>query len=675
MSHKLPVLAITLATLGVTGLSMMQSPVQAHASSFDVRRKGGPAYTTYYSELDKDGFATRHARNIDFAKAPDPYFNPEWTKKTKAKKIRGTATSTSYDGGPGFSANGNYGTFYRLSSNPAIRYTYVGTFRGKKVDMIIQMGGYKGEPLKKTVGGTHVSYKNQAVVFMNNKFGFATPKVKNTQGKAYRNKQIHKNIGMNNLASHADITIRIVNHGTNTNVKADADHTIGLGFMEMEPSYLQAASGRHYTLGQRIMTYSNPTEVGNYTTKAGKSNIDREFGKYGVLKLKDDTHFPRDYFSGDYTDFKGPRTRNSALAVYKTSEIGVSWRGHAPQTDLLDISGMKLPHKKAPKQPAPKKYVGPQSGNMKTYKATSSALVNYQKTFSWKIVQKTKKAKFSGKGYTITDTLPGGTTISSVTAPSGWSKSVSGRKVTFKATKNVYKTTHTYNFYVTSSTTKSQALRHTSFNNHVTSRRKISKSKWQTKNSNTAKWLLKNEQIKGYFIDFDHHDHAVAKGYTIFTPKQIYDSGVTSGQKTITPPSEVTAPDNGKLYKLVHGPKDGTYATPSEMKWTSARIKIVNNYSTGTRVVGYTKKGKPIKESYRYVSSQSFPNGNDKQIHYWYYRTKWYHQVGHAKQGTDPNPYTDSTDPDGDLIKADGNKGEFYQINHSSGSTQKLSLT
>ncbi|WP_203637629.1 hypothetical protein [Levilactobacillus wangkuiensis] len=663
MSHKLPVLAITLATLGVTGLSMMQSSVQANASSFNDVRKGNSTYTTFYSELAKNGFATRHSRHIDFAKAPDPYFNPVWKKgKTKAYKVRGTTMSTYYDGGPGFSANGNQGTFYRLSSNPAIRYTYVGTFRGKKVDMIIQMGGYKGEPLKKTVGGTHVSYKNQAIVFMTNKFGIATPKSRNTQGKAYRNGKIYKNISMNDSASHADITIRIVNHGTNTNVKADADHTIGLGFMEMEPAYLKAAGGRHYTLGQRVMTYSNPTEVGNYTTKAGKSNIDREFGEFGVLKLKDDTHFPENYFNHDYTDFDGPKTRNSALAVYKTSEIGVSWRGHAPWTDLLDISGMKLPQKKAPKQPAPKKYVGPQSSNPKTYKATSSALADYTKSFSWRIVQKTKAAKFSGKGYTITDTLPGGTTISSATAPSGWSKSVSGNKITFKATKNVYKKSNakTYSFIVTTTTTKSQAMHHTSFNNHVTSRRKISKSKWQTKNSNTAKWTLKNEEIKGYFIDFDHHDYAVAKGYDIFTPKQIYNSGVTSGQKTIVPKAEVVAPDNGKLYKLVHGPKDGTYATPSEMKWTSARIKIVNNYSTGVRTIGYTKKGKPITETYRYVSSQSFPNGNDKQIHYWYYRTKWYHQVGHAKQGTDPNPYTDSTDPDGDLIKADGNQGEFY---------------
>jgi len=397
MSLKIPVLAAAVVALGAGGMTLTQ-PTRAKASSYSIATKGGPSYTTYYSELAKDGYAKRSEKNIDFTKSPAPYFNPVWTKKTKAKLIRGKEMATSYDGGPSFSANGNQGTFYRLSSNPAIRYTYVGTFRGKKVDMIIQMKGFAGEKLKDTVTGTHVSYKNQAVVFMNNKFGFATPKVANHGAKAYVNKTTHS-VPMNNLPSKADLTIRIVNHGTNTNVKADADHTIGLGYMEMEPAFMRTGGHRYYSLGQRVMTYDTPVQVGNYTTKAGKSNIDREFGKWGVLKLKDDSSFPKSYFADKaYTDFDGPRTKNSALAVYKTSSIGISWRGHAPQTDLLDISGMKLPQKKAPKQPAPKKYVGPQSGNMKTYKATKSALLNYEKTFAWKIVQKTKKAKFSGKG-------------------------------------------------------------------------------------------------------------------------------------------------------------------------------------------------------------------------------------------------------------------------------------
>lgn len=415
MSYKIPLLTATLLTLGTVGLTMTQ-PTQANASSFSNATKGNRSYTTYYSELAKGGYAYRKAKNIDFANAPAPYFNPTWTKKTKAVKIRGTQMHTSYDGGPKFYANNNSGYFYKLSTNPAMRYTYVGTFRGKKVDMIIQMKGYSGQKLKDTVSGTHVSYKNQAVVFMTNKFGFATPKVKNTQGKAYRGKTIH-NVPYNNLPSKADLTIRIVNHGTNTNVKADADHTIGIGYMEMEPAYMKAGGSRHYSLGQRVMTYDTPVQVGNYTTKAGKSNIDREFGKYGVLKLKDDTTFPTSYFyKTNYTDFDGPKVKNSALAVYKTSSIGISWRGHAPQTDLLDISGMKLPKTPTP-QPSPKKYVGPQSAKPSSYSATKSALTDYTKTFSWKIQQKTKKASYSGKGYTVTDKLPAGTTISSVTVP------------------------------------------------------------------------------------------------------------------------------------------------------------------------------------------------------------------------------------------------------------------
>ncbi|AYM03956.1 hypothetical protein D8911_13580 [Levilactobacillus brevis] len=518
MSYKIPLLTATLMTLGTVGLTMTQ-PTQANASSFSNATKGGPNYTTYYTELTKSGYAYRTKRGkIDFSSSPSPYFTPLWSKSTKAKMIRGTKGTNTYGGGPQFSANKNSGYFYKLSSNPAIRYTNVGKFDGKQTDMIIQMKGYSGQKLKETIGGAGTSYAKQTVVFMTNKFGVATPKkyvggAKARVGKSYKNAP-----GMNAHASHADFTIRIVKHGTNTNVKADADHTIGLGFMEIEPAYMKSGGKRHYSLGQRVMTYDTPVQVGNYTTKAGKSNIDREFGSYGVLKLKDDSSFPSTYFTKkgtgrDYTDFGGPQVKNSALAVYKTSSIGISWRGHAPYTDLLDINGMKLPKSPQP-QPSPKKYVGPQSAKPSTYSATKSALVDYTKTFSWKIQQKTKKASYSGKGYTITDKLPAGTTIDSVTAPKGWSKSVSGNNVTFKATTNVYKAAKTYNFYVVSKTTKAQALKRTSFNNHVTSKRKVSSSKWQSKNSNTAKWTLKNQSIKGYFIDFDHHDHAVAKAAT-----------------------------------------------------------------------------------------------------------------------------------------------------------------
>jgi len=662
-----------LTTVGIVGVSSTQASAKIKQNS---------NWLTYYSELAKGGYADKSGKDLNFNRKLEPYFVPQFTKNTKFSVKNGHKVPRSdYDTNSYNNFDGNKFKWYYAKYNPIAKYTNVGKFEGKQVDMTIKIGA-AGEKVKSDdMTGSQYSNAKKKIAYSSNMLGVMPMKGPKTveYSKADYNNKVYKVNWVSRNASGTKLTISFYYHKSGKKVVFDDEHTVGLGYMEMEPAWFYSGSKRfsnlRFSFAQRVVTYTSPVAVGNYNGKSGKSSsLAINDAKMGVLRVRQGTVFPSKNVN-QTNNLNGALPTSSAMAEYKKNDIYISWRGHGPYDDLLDFNSKPYKGTKPKPQPAPKKYVGPQSSKPSTYKATSSALADYTKTFSWKIVQKTKKAKFSGKGYTITDTLPSGTSISSVTSPSGWSKSVSGNKVTFKATKNVYKTTHTYNFYVASSTTKSQAMRHTSFNNHVTSRRKITKTKWQTKNSNTAKWKLKNEEIKGYFIDFDHHDHAVAKGYDIFTPKQIYNSGVTSGQKTITPAAEVVAPDNGKLYKLVHGPKDGTYATPSEMKWTSARIKIVNHYKTATRTVGYTKKGKPITESYQYLAYQTFPNGDDKQIHYWYYRTKWYHQVGHAKQGTDPNPYTDSTDPDGDLIKADGNKGEFYQINNSSGSTRKLCLT
>ncbi|MFD1454292.1 hypothetical protein ACFQ44_01195 [Levilactobacillus lanxiensis] len=679
-------LGIGVSITAMTALTFagIAAPQMAHADGFDktVNKKvNGVRYkdfTTYYSELKKDGYvAKRDWGNIPTSSHITAQFFPVF----KAGKTKVTFSKGAKTGRPASISSRAAVTSVKNTPGSTIYYKNVGKFNGKVVDMSLSI-------TKKAAG---LGGRNE-VYFMTKRLGLAIPKnatanwtyadtkgiySTDTGSAKVPKSRLHRVSGVSRQQTGGNFKIHLYYDKSKKTIPLDNDNQVGIDFMEMESPWfhIKGQKARAYSYAQRVLAYTKPTMVGNFGGN-GSSSADRALAKKGILGIEKRTTFPSGII-GSGIDFQGGNVKQSVMGRWSTGSIDFSWRGHAALSDILEINGGTYPvtPPKSPKQPAPKKYVGPQSSKPSTYKATKSALADYTKTFSWKIVQKTKKAKFSGKGYTITDTLPSGTSISSVTSPSGWSKSVSGNKVTFKATKNVYKTTHTYNFYVASSTTKSQALRHTSFNNHVTSRRKITKSKWQTKNSNTAKWTLKNEEIKGYFIDFDHHDHAVAKGYDIFTPKQIYDSGVTSGQKTITPLAEAVAPDNGKLYKLVHGPNDGTYATPSEMKWTSARIKIVNHYKTATRTVGYTKKGKPITESYQYLAYQTFPNGDDKQIHYWYYRTKWYHQVGHAKQGTDPNPYTDSTDPDGDLIKADGNKGEFYQINNSSGSTRKLCLT
>ncbi|TGD19858.1 hypothetical protein EGT51_03200 [Levilactobacillus suantsaiihabitans] len=369
-----------------------------------------------------------------------------------------------------------------------------------------------------------------SIYFMTKKLGLAIPKhptvgwsyinSKGIQGTDTTAKPKAKNIYVDSNISRqqtgGNFELHLFFHKSKKSLPLNNENQVGLDFMEMEPPWFHVNGDKklHFSYGQRVLAYMKPTMIGNYGA-SGSTSADPALGRLGIIGIKKSTSFNNNYINAG-KDFVGGERKQSVMGRWATSTIGFSFRGHAPNSDILELDGgtYKVKKPKTPKQPAPKKYVGPQSGKPSTYSATKSALADYTKTFTWKIQQKTKKASYSGKGYTITDTLPGGTTIASITAPKGWTYTKSGNKVTFKATANVYKAAKTYNFYVASQTTKAQAMKHTSFNNHVTSKRKVSSSKWQTKNSNTAKWTLKNEQIKGYCIDFDHHDHAVAQVLT-----------------------------------------------------------------------------------------------------------------------------------------------------------------
>lgn len=499
------------ALAAVSFLGMAPSQI-AHAGSVNKSYNGisYTDFTTYFSELKKDGYVnTQDWSDIPTSKNVRAQFYPTFNKKTKVDFTAGSRVG-SISPAAGVSA-----AMVKNKKGSAVYYHNVGKFNGKVVSMSITLMG-------KPYGQKGVN----TIYFFTNKLGLSLPK---NPGKGYtyadtkgiynsdttatsKKKNLHKVTGVSTQTTGATFHIHLYYEKSKKSIPLDDENQVGINFMEMEsPWFHVAGNGIHYSYAQRILSFSKPTMAGNYGgTKA--SSADMSLAKRHVFGIKKSTVIKRSAMN-TLQDFKGGDPQQSVMAKYKNATISFAWRGHAPRSDILEINGGKYKVKKpkTPKQPAPKKYVGPQSGKPSTYSATKSALADYTKTFTWKIQQKTKKAAYSGKGYTITDTLPGGTTIASITAPKGWTYTKSGNKVTFKATANVYKAAKTYNFYVASQTTKAQAMKHTSFNNHVTSKRKVSSSKWQTKNSNTAKWTLKNEQIKGYFIDFDHHDHAVTQ--------------------------------------------------------------------------------------------------------------------------------------------------------------------
>lgn len=334
---------------------------------------------------------------------------PYKTDNTYLKSVTGgTYWGTKVDGGETY-------TWYS-GTNHTATYANVGYWNGLPVDMHIKTSNAKGV--------TRIRWSPKGIAFA-------------TGGKSdyYQPMSIDTEVWFSSQGKK-------INFG---------DVVLGLGFMDLEPNYLYTDDGaKHNSFDQPVRVHTNTALVhsGGYFNPNSRLDKNKVINSH-TFQVATGARFPT-YMVGNGGNLKTEYAGySSGVLLYKEkvgSNLKFTFSGKSYDDDLLVLNGMQIRGTGTPAvQPAPEKEQDVGNGLTNKEQAMKTTKITY------KITQVIKQDyTVNGTGFVIEDNVPAGITIDKVTNPSSgmWTYAKTGNKVTFTASKDVYKSPGTYTFTI-----------------------------------------------------------------------------------------------------------------------------------------------------------------------------------------------------------------------------------